>query len=103
MAPYIFMERKGIHIIDLQKTLKYANEAYLFMRELAAAGGRVRRILADRLSLRRSFHLVRHGDEARSGRLERFANLLSAGISREVARLEALAGVMGGEAFARSG
>jgi small subunit ribosomal protein S2 len=41
MAPYIFGDRNGIHIIDLQKTLKMANEAYSFMRELAAAGGKV--------------------------------------------------------------
>lgn len=41
MAPYLFGERNGIHIIDLQKTLKLANEAYEFMRELAAAGGKV--------------------------------------------------------------
>jgi small subunit ribosomal protein S2 len=41
MAPYIFGSRNGIHIIDLQKTLRMANETYQFMRELAAAGGRV--------------------------------------------------------------
>lgn len=41
MAPFIFGERNGIHIIDLQKTLRMANEAYSFMRELATAGGRV--------------------------------------------------------------
>jgi len=41
MAPYIFGQRNGIHIIDLQKTLKMANESYQFMRELAGAGGRV--------------------------------------------------------------
>ncbi|MDX8407029.1 MAG: 30S ribosomal protein S2 [Mariprofundaceae bacterium] len=41
MAPYIFGQRNGIHIIDLQKTLRMANESYSFMRELAAAGGRV--------------------------------------------------------------
>ena len=41
MAPYIFGNRNGIHIIDLQKTLRMANETYQFMRELAAAGGRV--------------------------------------------------------------
>jgi small subunit ribosomal protein S2 len=41
MAPYIFGQRNGIHIIDLQKTLKMANEGYQFMRELASAGGRV--------------------------------------------------------------
>jgi len=41
MAPYIFGKRNGIHIIDLQKTLRMANESYSFMQELAAAGGRV--------------------------------------------------------------
>lgn len=41
MAPYIFGQRNGIHIIDLQKTLRMANEAYVFMRHLAEAGGRV--------------------------------------------------------------
>jgi len=41
MAPYIFGQRNGIHIIDLQKTLKMANEAYQFMNALAAAGGHV--------------------------------------------------------------
>ncbi len=41
MAPYIFGARNGIHIVDLQKTLRMANEAYSFMRELAAAGGQV--------------------------------------------------------------
>lgn len=41
MAPYLFGQRNGIHIIDLQKTLKMANEGYQFVRELAAAGGRV--------------------------------------------------------------
>jgi len=41
MAPYIFGQRNGIHIIDLQKTLRMANEAYTFMQELATAGGRV--------------------------------------------------------------
>jgi len=41
MAPYIFGQRNGIHIIDLQKTLRMANEAYSFMQHLAEAGGRV--------------------------------------------------------------
>jgi len=41
MAPYIFGQRNGIHIIDLQKTLRLANEAYSFMNALAGAGGRV--------------------------------------------------------------
>ncbi len=35
MAPYIFTERNGIYIIDLQKTVKKIEEAYNFMREVA--------------------------------------------------------------------
>ncbi len=39
MAQYIFTERNGIYIIDLQKTVKKLNEAYLFARDIAANGG----------------------------------------------------------------
>ena len=38
MAPYIFTERNGIYIIDLQKTVKKLEEAYNFVRELSAEG-----------------------------------------------------------------
>lgn len=38
MAPYIFTERNGIYIIDLQKTVKKLEEAYFFIRDLAADG-----------------------------------------------------------------
>ena len=41
MAEYIFMERNGIYIIDLQKTVKKLEEAYFFVRDLAAEGGTV--------------------------------------------------------------
>ena len=41
MATYIFTERNGIYIIDLQKTVKKLEEAYLFVREVAANGGEV--------------------------------------------------------------
>jgi len=41
MQKYIFGERNGIYIIDLQKTLKKFREAYAFMRDLAAGGGSV--------------------------------------------------------------
>jgi small subunit ribosomal protein S2 len=41
MQKYIFGERNGIYIIDLQKTLKKFREAYAFMRDLAAEGGTV--------------------------------------------------------------
>ena len=38
MKEYIFTERNGIYIIDLQKTVKKVDEAYNFVREVAAAG-----------------------------------------------------------------
>jgi len=41
MKPYIFIERNGIYIIDLQKTVRMIEEAYDFMRSVAQAGGRV--------------------------------------------------------------
>lgn len=41
MAPYIFTDRNGIYIIDLQKTVKKIEEAYNFVKELSAAGGTV--------------------------------------------------------------
>lgn len=39
MAKYIFTERNGIYIIDLQKTVKKLDEAYSFVRDMAAEGG----------------------------------------------------------------
>lgn len=41
MAEYIFTERNGIYIIDLQKTVKKLDEAYMFVRDLAADGGSI--------------------------------------------------------------
>ena len=41
MAPYIFTERNGIYIIDLQKTVKKLEDAYMFVRDIAAQGGEV--------------------------------------------------------------
>ena len=41
MAKYIFTERNGIYIIDLQKTVKKLDEAYNFVREVAADGGEI--------------------------------------------------------------
>ena len=38
MATYIYTERNGIYIIDLQKTVKKLEEAYSFVRDLAANG-----------------------------------------------------------------
>lgn len=39
MRPYIFTERNGIHIIDLQQTVKLLNTAYNLVRDTAAKGG----------------------------------------------------------------
>mgnify|MGYP001775464370 CR=1 FL=1 len=41
MAKYIFTERNGIYIIDLQKTVKKLDEAYNFVRDVAAEGGSI--------------------------------------------------------------
>ena len=41
MAPYIFTERNGIYIIDLQKTVKKLDEAYAFIKSVAANGDNV--------------------------------------------------------------
>ena len=41
MAPYIYTERNGIYIIDLQKTVKKLDEAYNFVRDTAANGGEI--------------------------------------------------------------
>ena len=41
MSEYIFTERNGIYIIDLQKTVKKFEEAYMFVRDVAAEGGNV--------------------------------------------------------------
>ena len=41
MAKYIFTERNGIYIIDLQKTVKKIEEAYNYAREIAANGGEI--------------------------------------------------------------
>jgi len=38
MAPYIFTDRNGIYIIDLQKTVKKVEEAYNFVKQLASEG-----------------------------------------------------------------
>ena len=41
MAEYIFTERNGIYIIDLQKTVKKIEEAYAFIKEVAESGKEV--------------------------------------------------------------
>ena len=39
MKPFIFTERNGIYIIDLQKTVKMIDTAYDYMKDVAAKGG----------------------------------------------------------------
>jgi len=41
MKPYIFIERNGIYIIDLQKTVRMLEGAYDFMRSVSQGGGRI--------------------------------------------------------------
>ena len=41
MKPYIFTERNGIHIIDLQQTVKLLNQAYTLIRDKVAEGGTI--------------------------------------------------------------
>ncbi len=41
MAPYIFTERNGIYIIDLQKTVRKLDEAYNFVHNVVAEGGEI--------------------------------------------------------------
>ncbi|MBP8960066.1 MAG: 30S ribosomal protein S2 [Bacteroidales bacterium] len=41
MAPYIFMERNGIHIIDLEKTIEKLEEAASAMKHIARSGGKI--------------------------------------------------------------
>ncbi|HSH36708.1 30S ribosomal protein S2 [Schnuerera sp.] len=41
MAEYIFTERNGIYIIDLQRTVKLVEEAYNFVKEVAAEDGEI--------------------------------------------------------------
>ena len=41
MKKYIFTERNGIYIIDLQKTVKKVEEAYNFLKQVSEDGGKV--------------------------------------------------------------
>lgn len=41
MRPYIFTERNGIHIIDLQQTIVLIDDAYNYIRDAVAGGGQI--------------------------------------------------------------
>jgi hypothetical protein len=49
------------------------------------------KVLGDEVRLTRSFWLIRHADDRRVERLVRFADLLTQGVRREMARLESIA------------
>lgn len=51
----------------------------------------LRKVLAEEIALTRAFYLVRHADDRRLDRMNRFAAALVAEMRAEVARLEALA------------
>lgn len=51
----------------------------------------IRRILTDHISLKRAFYLIRHADDRRLERMNRFAKLVAEGVRNEIARLEASA------------
>ncbi len=55
-----------------------------------AAAPEVVRVLPEKIALTRSFYLIRHADDRRVERLNRFADLLAQGVRREVTRLESL-------------
>ena len=61
MAPYIFMERNGIHIIDLHKTVAKVDEAAEALKQIAKSGKKVlfvatkkqaKQVVADKAALR---------------------------------------------------
>ena len=55
MAPYIFTERNGIYIIDLQKTVRKLEEAYMFIRQLSEEGKTVLFVGTKKLVKRQEF------------------------------------------------
>ena len=58
MKPYIFTERNGIHIIDLQQTVKLLNQAYTVIRDNVANGGNVLFVGTKRLAVRPGHNAV---------------------------------------------
>ena len=63
MKPYIFTERNGIHIIDLQQTSKLLNQAYNVVRDAVANGGNVL-FVGTKRKLRRQFSENQHAAAA---------------------------------------
>lgn len=59
MSPYIFMERKGIHIIDLNRTIEYLNKAASAMRQVAKSGRKVMFVATKKQAKESVSHLAR--------------------------------------------
>ena len=57
MAPYIYTERNGIYIIDLQKSVGKVDEAYNAISDIAANGGTCLLYTSDQQNGRRSFSI----------------------------------------------
>lgn len=55
MSPYIFMERKGIHIIDLNRTLDSLDRAANAMRQMAKSGKKIMFVATKKTGSRHRF------------------------------------------------
>ena len=85
MAKYIFTERNGIYIIDLQKTVKKLDEAYNYVKEVAAEGGDILFVGTKkqaqesiRTALRCGMHPLRQRSRWLGGMLTNFRNIWQA-------------------------
>ena len=59
MAPYIFMERNGIHIIDLHKTVAKVDEAAEALKQIAKSGKRILFVATKKQGFKRK-HALRY-------------------------------------------
>ena len=88
MAEYIFTERNGIYIIDLQKTVRKVDEAYRFVRDLVA-NGRENPLCGHQEASRRPSKKKLNGAEcsiASAGLVEQLTNFKT--IASRIARLD---------------
>lgn len=77
--------------VSVQVKMAVEGTALCVMHDFAMPSHRVlRKVLKDKVSLTRSFYLVRHQGDQRSERLNRFAEALTRGLREEVVRLEGL-------------
>ena len=91
MAPALAAGNTVVVIEHNTDVLKNADWLIEVGPEGGAAGGRiVAEGTPEQVALTRSFWLIRHADDGRSARLNRFAERLAQGIRHEVSRLEAL-------------